>query len=242
MLRNRFLLATSLAFAFTQASPALAGWSGKNGWSGQAEVGGLFARGNTDADTLNAKSRMRFEEESWRYTVQLEALNRAEDGTTTAERYLGSGQADWKFTNNDYLFGVVRYEKDRFKGYDYQLSEAVGYGRRLLDGPTHELDAEIGAGARQVKMLSGERDREAIIRGALSWKWRMTDSTRLGEDLLIQSGADNTEIESVLSLTTQMHRQLAVRLSFTVKHQTDVPPNKENTDTITAISLVYDLW
>jgi len=196
----------------------------------------------TEAETINARTRLRYEEESWRHTGQLEALRRSEEGTSTAERYVGNFKSDWKFRPREYLFAALRYEKDRFSGYEYQSSVAAGYGRRVIDTDRTRLELEAGAGYRQSRLESGERDDDAILRGALSFEHRLSETARLGQDLLIQSGNDNTEIESVTSLTAAINSKLAMRLSLTVKHNTDVPPEREKTDTITAVSLVYNFW
>lgn len=216
-------------------------WDGR-GWSGFAELGAVVTTGNTDAESLNAKTRVRYEEETWRHTLQLEALKRSEDGTTAAERYLGSFKSDWKFRPRDYLFGALRYENDRFSGYDYQASATVGYGRRVIESSRTRLDMEAGVGMRQSRLEDGDRDDDLIVRGALFLEHDISENARLGQDLLVQSGSDNTEIESVTSVTAAINDKLALRLSLTAKHNTDVPEDREKTDTITAVSLVYNFW
>lgn len=223
-------------------APAHAEDWGDEGWSGFAELGAVWTSGNTEAETINARARLRYEEESWRHTGQLEALRRSEEGTSTAERYVGNFKSDWKFRPREYLFAALRYEKDRFSGYDYQSSVAAGYGRRVIDTDRTRLDMEAGVGYRQSKLETGERDDDAILRGALFFEHRLSETAKFGQDLLIQSGNDNTEIESVTSLTAAINSKLAMRLSLTAKHNTDVPPEREKTDTITAVSLVYNFW
>jgi putative salt-induced outer membrane protein len=214
----------------------------EQGWSGFGELGAVVTSGNTDAETINAKTRVRYEEEAWRHTLQLEALKRADEGTSSAERYLGSFKSDWKFRPRDYLFAALRYEKDRFSGYDYQGSATVGYGRRVIDEEGTRLDMEAGLGHRSSRLQDGTRDDDAIVRAALFLEHHLSTTAQLGQDLLIQSGQDNTEIESVTSLSATINDKMALRLSLNVKHNTDVPPDREKTDTITAVSLVYNFW
>jgi putative salt-induced outer membrane protein len=49
------------------------------------------------------------------------------------------------------VFGELRGEHDKFSGYDYQISQSIGVGRRLLAAERHKLDGEIGPGLRQSK-------------------------------------------------------------------------------------------
>lgn len=55
------------------------------------------------------------------------------------------------------------------------------------------------------------------------------------------AGSDNTEIENILAVSADISSRMALRTSLTMKHNTDVDPGVENTDTITELSLVYRL-
>ena len=233
---------SSLCAALLLAVPAQADeWGDEAGWSGFAELGAVWTTGNTESESINAKSRVRFEEEIWRHTLQLEALRRSEDSESTATRYVGGFKSDWKFRPRAYLFGAFRYERDRFSGYDYQASTSVGYGHRVIASNRTRLDMEAGVGYRQNRLEDGQRDDHAILRGALYLERRIGDNAYFGQDLLIQSN-DNTEVESVTSLTANIIDQLAMRLSLTARHNSEVPEGREKTDTITAVSLVYNFW
>ena len=231
---------SSLCAVLMLAAPAQAdGWGDDAGWSGFAEVGAVWTTGNTESESINAKSRVRYEEEVWRHTLQLEALRRSEDSESTASRYVGNFKSDWKFRPRAYLFGAVRYERDRFSGYDYQASTSAGYGHRVIETSRTRLDMEAGVGYRRNRLEDGERDNHAILRGALFLEHQLSDNARFGQDLLVQSN-DNTEVESVTSVTANIIGQLAMRLSLTARHNTEVPEGREKTDTITAVSLVYN--
>ena len=52
--------------------------------------------------------------------------------TTTAEAYDARLEdPSTRFQKAAMLFGRIDWRKDRFSGYDEQLSETLGYGRRL---------------------------------------------------------------------------------------------------------------
>lgn len=117
-------------------------------WKGTGELGYVATSGNTDTQSLKAKLGLTHERPEWRHTLGLEALNSSEAENTTAERYAGNWQSDYKFTKRDYVFGRLSYETDKFSGYEYRTSEILGYGRRVLEQPSMTLDLEAGAGAR----------------------------------------------------------------------------------------------
>ncbi|MGI9308794.1 MAG: DUF481 domain-containing protein, partial [Gammaproteobacteria bacterium] len=52
-------------------------------------------------------------------------------------------------------------------------------------------------------------------------------------------GSSNTYTESVTKLKASMTGALALTLSYTIRHNSDVPPDTEKSDRFTAISLEY---
>lgn len=213
---------------------------GADGFGGEAELGMVTTSGNTNTRSVNAKVRLRYLSGPWRNEGRLEGLRTSDGGAVTAERYVVSGKSDYRFTSADYVFVTVRYEDDRFSGYDYQLSEAVGYGRRLVDDARVTLDLEIGAGGRHSRETGGRQRDEGILRGAAKLAWDVSPTARFTEDLLVESGESNTYTESVSGLSVRINSQFALKLSLTVKHNSDVPAGVEHTDTISAVTLVYD--
>ena len=59
------------------------------------------------------------------------------------------------------------------------------------------------------------------------------------QDLLAETGGENTYLESVSAVSAKLLGNLALVASFTVKHNTEVPVSLEKTDTYTALSLEY---
>ncbi|MFP4079702.1 MAG: YdiY family protein [Ectothiorhodospira sp.] len=234
----------SLGLGIVLLAPPLTAqeWYGHTGWSGDAALGATLNTGNTESENLNTRARLRHQTDRWRHTLQLEAHTGSEEDETTEERYLGSFQSDRRLSELAYLFAALRAEKDRFSGYDYQRALSAGYGRQVLDTPRLKMSLEGGAGLRQDKLEDLPAEEEMILRGAGTLAFEISETAHFTEDLLMQSGEDNTEIESVSALRLRINDRLSTRLSFSVRHNTEVPADREHTDTITAVNLVYDLW
>lgn len=210
------------------------------GLGGEAELGMVTTSGNTNTRSVNAKVKLRYLSGPWRHEGRLEGLRTSDGDTVTAERYLASGKSDYRYTPTDYVFGTVRYEDDRFSGYDYQMSETVGYGHRLVNRDSLTLDLEIGAGGRHSRETGGSARDEGIVRGAARLGWDVSDSARFSEELLVESGESNTYTESVAALRVKINSRFAMKLSLTVKHNSTVPAGAEHTDSMSAVTLVYD--
>lgn len=212
-------------------------------WSGEASAGLIKTTGNSVSTTANAKGELVYQSEKWRNTSNVQAT-KTEQNTpglgeiVTAERYLVGNKTDYNFTDHDYAFLALEYEKDLIGPVRERMSETVGYGRKILTGPAHVLEAEIGGGARQTEaQVTEEKFRDAIARGRIAYKWNFTETSYLGETIKVESGESNTFTESVTDLRLSLVGKLFALASYTVRNNSDVPPGIKKTDTITAISL-----
>ena len=149
-------------------------------------------------------------------------------------------EPEYNFDPRNYAFVAVDWEKDRFGGFRERTSETLGYGRHLLTGPRHLLDAEIGAGARQTEAQdSGERQDEFIGRLGGKYQWTISETSQFAQTLKVESGDENTYTEAVSELKLSILGNLFLSLSLTARNNSDVPPDTRKTDTFTAISLSY---
>jgi putative salt-induced outer membrane protein len=220
------------------AAPAFAAEE-EGPWAGKAKLGYIATSGNTDNSNLNAGFAISYSTGEWKHSFDAVAINSTEDGVTTAEAYEVGWKSERSLSEHNYMFGQLDWRKDRFSGYDTQFSQTVGYGRRLIDSEAHKLNAEIGAGARQSDLVDGTEENETVIRGALDYKWQLSETAAFTQVVAVESGPENTYFESVTALSAQLVGNLALVASYTVKNNSDVPPLIEKTDTYTALSLEY---
>lgn len=208
-------------------------------WSGKASLGYLATSGNTENSTLNSAFEIHYVRSSWEHALTLKAVQASEEEDTTAEAYEAGWKSEYNLSDTDFLFARVGWRKDRFSGYDTQSTQSVGYGRRLLKTERHELNAEAGAGARQSTLADDTEEDEFIVRGGLDYRFIISENAEFNQEVSIESGGENTYIESISAVKASLIGNLALVASFTVKNNSDVPVGSEKTDTFTAISLEY---
>ncbi len=209
------------------------------GWSGKATLGYLATSGNTENSTLNTAVEVGFATGAWAHSASAAAITAAENDVTTAEAYELGWKSERSLTDLDFLFGRLQWRKDQFGGYATQFSQTVGYGRRLIDTEVHKLNAEIGLGARQSELQSGFKESDTIARAGAYYAWTMSETATFTQDLTVEAGDVNTYLESVSAISAKLVGNLALVASYTIKHNTDVPPLTEETDTYTALSIEY---
>lgn len=229
------MLRSSCGFLFLSlAAPAWAQWSGEVG------VGYLATSGNTTTESLNGKLLLEYDAGSWKNSLQLLGVYTTDQGETSAERYAAADKVDWELGERNYIFAAIDWEKDLFAGIRERTSETVGYGRHVLVGPVHTLDLEIGAGARQTEEnITGDRADDLVFRGLGQYEWKFSPTSQFNQSLKVESGASNTFGESISELKLAIVGNLFATLSYTVKHNTDVPAGTERTDTFSAVNLSY---
>lgn len=211
----------------------------ESGWSGKAALGYLATSGNTENSTLNTNFAVGFATGKWVHSVEALAISASENDVTTAEAYDLGWKSERELTEKSFLFGRLQWRKDNFGAYDTQFSQTVGYGRRIIENDVHKLNIELGAGARQSELQFGGDENETIFTAGGFYNWTISETAEFTQNLTSEIGDENTYLESYTALTAKLVGNLALVASYTIKHNTDVPPLIEETDTYTALSLEY---
>jgi len=207
---------------------------------GSVSLGYLATTGNTESKNANASMKATWDLDGpWKHDWNALAINARTNGITTAESYSAGYKALRDFSDKSYLFFTGDWRQDQFAGYDRQVSETIGYGRRLLDSERQMLALEGGAGAKQTDVVTGEALDEAIVRGAIDYILHISESSEFNQKLLIEQGDENRYTESTSALKARLIGNIALVLSLVIKQNSDVPVGIEGTDRFTSISLEY---
>ncbi len=226
-------------------------------WEAAAELGVVSASGNTETASLQAKLDVKQNLDRWTNSYVLTGLvNKSEvendDGSTsnekTAEKYFGSVKSAYDFgKKSDYLFLFASHAEDKFGSYRRYSTISLGYGLRLIEKETMQLDTEIGPG-----YVTGEKVFEdpilpdylvteggSMVRLAGVFAWQITPSAEFKQSISIESAEDNRRTLSETSLSTNISDVMQMKAAFALASDSEVAPGKEKTDTTTSITLVY---
>ncbi len=220
-------------------------------WKANIELGYVATTGNTDTTTVNTGISVVYEVEKWRNSLEIVSIfGSAENDTTdqvetNAERYFIQGKTDYKYSETSYGFLLANYDDDRFSDNDYQALVSAGRGFSLLFGETSKLDLELGVGYRKTKkkatlLLEEEIIDETIFRLAEHFVWDISKNSKFEQKLATDVGKDNTVTKFYAGLSANVAESLALKLSFTATHQSDVRGDAEQLDTVTGFTLVYN--
>lgn len=235
------LLAAPLVFADSHFE------EGKDIWSGSAELGIVSTSGNSDSDNVNGRLELTQESLKWRNDYTVSSLYSSSDSETTAEKYSGSLQGNYKFNTQEFWYVRGSYSKDRFSGFSQQASVSTGYGNRFWkDADGSFLEASAGMGYRDYAVdkdvdPDGESDRGSFMRLAATYENHFTKTSLFRQQLTseISTSGGSTVNESVSALQANIMDNLAMKLAYRIKYTSDVPATKDTTDTETTASVLY---
>ena len=214
-------------------------------WSGSAELGFIETNGNSDTQSLNGKFNLSREKDALKTSLKTEALTSKENGNASKEKYTSTLKADYSLDEYDYLTSTLNYEDDRFSGYEYQYTFALGYGYRAWNDEDGKLDLEIGPGYRR-NVLDQRNDQgkkvedEAVGRAALNLQVNLSSNAKFTEVITIEGGDANVIYKSDMGLESALIGALAMKINYQVKYTEEVPEDTENTESQVAVTLVYN--
>jgi putative salt-induced outer membrane protein len=225
-------------------------------WTGTGELGLALTRGNARSENLNGKIAFAAEDADWKHNYHASVL-RAKgevvgdfdgDGTPeesfelNANRYELGASSALKVNEISSWVATLRYENDDFAPFDHQSTASLGYGHQFIASETTTLRGEIGPGYRRAKeSATGDTVSDVIVRGLVDYKHKLTANTELFNALLLESGDDNTFAQNDFGVSVAMNESFALKAGVQLRHNTDVGPNIDKTDTLTTVNLVYNI-
>jgi len=178
--------------------------------------------------------------------------------TTTANRYDTGASVGYKLDPRSYIVTAARYEHDDFGANLWQGIVSVGYGYIALKTERTELSFEVGPGYKRYRPADVETNvtntdgttsivktrqdtvGEAVGRGLINYKYRLTDNTAVEDTLLIEAGTDNKYYQNDIGLSVSMTKKMALKLGYQVRYNSDVQPGTQSTDSLVTTNLVYN--
>ena len=221
-------------------------------WTAKGEAGLVSARGNTHTDSANAKFDIADELEKWKHAFGFSGVYAADEVGATAQRWEVHEQSDYKYSARTFGFESIRYEDDRFSGFQYQSTFALGVGHHFIATEKTKLDAQIGAGYKVfetrdaladdgITVIPGERKSQAVAQAGVTFERVLTPTTKITDKFLTEAGSDNTSVQNELSLQVKINNSFALAAGYSVHYNTDPPGNFKTTDTLMTLNLVYEL-
>ena len=208
-------------------------------WSTDVELGAVSTSGNTEQSNVKFRVDSARDKGQLLQNFHLDIFRAETDGEDTADKIYAFYRAGFKLDEKQSLFGRLAYEEDAFSGFDRQMDLTGGYSRKFVDSEKFRFAAETGVGARHTELETGDEETEGLVRIAGFFEWSVSENALFKQLLAFEVGEELTTSRSESSLEATIIGSLAMKIAIKVKHNSDVLPGKENTDTESTVTLVY---
>jgi putative salt-induced outer membrane protein len=223
-----------------------------------AELGALYKTGNNRSADLKAGLDLNYDIGLWRNVFAFDLLVKQTEQTnnvgdkhlqTSDNKWLINAQTNYTIDPNkrNYVYGNISYENNHFGNFETQTSISSGWGRRWIDTKQATFDAEIGPGYKQDvtranELIPSKKHNTLIVQSQGTYVRKLNEYVELRQVLTakiaVKSG-ENSKFKAETSVTTKLIETLQLKFSFIIEHNTDVDVKRKNTDTETAVTLVY---
>jgi putative salt-induced outer membrane protein len=222
-------------------------------WVGKGQFGFLDSKGNSDAESINGAIDLSRVDDAWKNTAHLEGLYGRSAGITSAQRVEAREQTDYAIDDKLFAFGGLRYENDKFDGFQYQASLTGGIGYKFLTLQDDQLTAQVGAGYRRLRPETVNKDAdgyvyqrilqdatgEAIATVGVDYLHKFNASTTLSNKFLLEYGSDNTLTHDEIALAVKMSTRLSLAVGYAITRNSSPPPPLKKVDTVSTVNLVF---
>ena len=212
--------------------------NGDSPLNSEIELGAIFTSGNTKDENIQFRGAVNYALENWNIGFSIDGFRSSKEDELAAQRIYYVSEANYNINGDSFALARVAHDDDRFSGYEGQSDISLNYGRNLLTGREDMgLTLNVGGGYRNSSTV-GEDFGEAIFRFAADFNWNLSDSATFLQEFSVEAGEETSIFRARGGIETQIVENLLLRLSINLKHQTEVPPGRENTDTETSVTFV----
>ncbi len=177
---------------------------------------------------------------------------------TTANRVEAGASSGYKFNPRSYVVGALRYDHDDFAANRWEEVASLGFGYIALKDMRNELSFEVGPGYKRyrpqdytvvdesttppaVTTVHPDSKNEAIGRGLMNYKRRLTDNTSFEDTLLAEAGAQNKFYQNDAALAVSMTKALALKVGYQTRYNSNISPGTQHSDQLLTTNLVYSI-
>lgn len=211
-------------------------------WAATAELGGTMTTGNTDTSTLKAKLDAVHTLSEWKNNYYVDMLYSKDEEEKTASRWKIGAKGAYLLGDISSLFVLGEHEQDEFSGYNSVSSFAAGYSRNFYKTDSVTFDGDLGPGMNLFDIENGPSEKAAIVHVGLTYENALSDTSKFTQILVSDIAFEDdksTLSRSETSITANIMGELAMKLGFIVRHDSNVIDDKKSVDTETTITLLY---
>ena len=208
---------------------------------GSAEFAFVSTTGNSDTQTLGVAGEYHFRPELWHFQWKTAYVRNESAEIVSAEAFRFLFRSDRSLSARASAFGQYTYVHDAFAAIDHRNVIAGGLSYLLVPPAPHELWVDGGIGYTNEQRLVGDDISTAIGLTGLRYKFKLSDTAEVSDDLGMEfsfSNGDDWRLNNLASVAAKLTTVFALKLSYATRYVNFPAPGIDTTDTITSMALV----
>lgn len=208
---------------------------------GSSEFAFVSTTGNTDTQTLGLSGEYHFRPDPWHFQWKAAYVRNESEDVLSAEAFRFLFRSDRALNARTSLFGQWTYVHDAFAAIDHRNVIAGGLSYQLVPPAPHELWVDGGIGYTNEQRLVGEDISTAIGLTGVRYKFKLSDTAEVTDDLGMEfsfSNGDDWRLNNLASVAAKLTTVFALKLSYATRYVNAPAPGIETTDSITSMALV----
>jgi putative salt-induced outer membrane protein len=210
-------------------------------WSGKGELSYVATSGNTDTQTLGAGAELEYRPSPWAVQFKAAFVRSEADDVENARALTASLRGSRTLSPRLEVFARGDYLKNRFAGIEDRYSGEGGAAYALFPNPPNKLKVEAGLGYTRELRTAGEDLAFPTARAGLIYEWQISRTATYAEEFSflsnLEEGSD-WRIVNTGSLTAEIVRALALKLSFAILYANEPVPGFRKRDTLVSVAIV----
>jgi putative salt-induced outer membrane protein len=221
-------------------------------WTNEVELGFLLNRGNTHNSHFDSRFTNKYDIARISNTFSVSSLvdlgvdSDTREKKKTAEKYSLLENVKLKFTDKDYIFGQIDGQRDKFSAFDYEVTESMGYGRKLINNDHFKWHLEAGPGGKHTRATRSDFSKthqdELIGHAGSILSYMLSNTAELSEDITYDIGQKSQKTKSTTALKAKVFDKVSLKLSYLIEYNAKLPDTgkvQNHTDTTTALTATY---
>ena len=204
------------------------------------DLGLVNASGNTSVTTFNTGDNFELKRSAFALT-QFAAIVYGRSGdSTNAEQIKAGTRLDRQLVSMLHGFVGVTYERNRFAGIARRFEEFAGLGLRVVDSPSDVWTVETGVSLNQKRSTASVNEKFVALRFATLYRHNFTKAAYASQNVEILpsvQSAGGVLMNTESSLVAPVAGRMALKLSYTVKYDSEPEPGFRKTDRVFASGL-----
>ncbi len=208
-----------------------------------AGLGIIANTGNNNTTNLNANLFWSYvPNKLWNTTWKTDYQYAADAGTPTTNRFISVFNSIRNLDETNGVYGYADYTRDLFGGYTYVATQSIGYNRVITNNKIWSLSVQIGPGYMWREIISPPQTQSFVtLYNAFNSTVHINDKTTWQENVSARYSLHGIFYTFDSSIVGQIYQNFGLKGEVEILYDTQAPDNANQLNTLTTLSLIYNL-